>query len=135
MDSFRTLPAILIRQSSRWGQSIASRRRSGSADGTWAFHRRSLGTCPDTLHAAILRSPHPHADVVGIDTVAARGANAVAAVLTGDDVKALTSSLVVGVKASVDALAHRGGAGPICGRAGGRRRGVCRLLGRGTRSI
>jgi hypothetical protein len=34
--------------------------------------------------------------------VAARGANGVAAVLTGDDVKALTSSLVVGVKASVE---------------------------------
>ena len=61
-----------------------------------------IGTRPDTLHAAILRSPHPHADVVGIDTVAARGANGVAAVLTGDDVKALTSSLVVGVKASVE---------------------------------
>jgi 2-furoyl-CoA dehydrogenase large subunit len=61
-----------------------------------------LGVRPGTLHAAILRSPHAHAKIVSIDTTAASKARGVAAVLTGDDIKALTTSLVVGVKAPVD---------------------------------
>ncbi|KRQ94996.1 xanthine dehydrogenase family protein molybdopterin-binding subunit [Bradyrhizobium valentinum] len=61
-----------------------------------------LGSPPGTLHAAILRSPHAHADIVSIDAEAARRAPGVAAVLTGEQVKALTSSLVVGVKAPVE---------------------------------
>jgi 2-furoyl-CoA dehydrogenase large subunit len=61
-----------------------------------------LGTSPGALHAAILRSPHGHADLVSIDTAAARTAPGVAAVLTGADIKALTTSLVVGVKAPVE---------------------------------
>ncbi|WP_028347523.1 xanthine dehydrogenase family protein molybdopterin-binding subunit [Bradyrhizobium murdochi] len=61
-----------------------------------------LGTPPGTLHAAILRSPHAHADIVSIDAEAARRAPDVAAVLTGEQVKAMTSSLVVGVKAPVE---------------------------------
>jgi 2-furoyl-CoA dehydrogenase large subunit len=61
-----------------------------------------LGTRPGTLAAAILRSPHAHADIEAIDCDAARAADGVAAVLTGNDVKALTSSLVVGVKAPLE---------------------------------
>ena len=61
-----------------------------------------LGTRPGTLHAAILRSPHAHADIVSIDVSAAAQAQGVVAVLHGEDVKALTSSLVVGVKAPVE---------------------------------
>ncbi|WP_179222047.1 xanthine dehydrogenase family protein molybdopterin-binding subunit, partial [Inquilinus limosus] len=61
-----------------------------------------LGTRPGTLHAAILRSPHAHADIAGIDIEAARAAPGVAAVLTGAEVKALTASLLVGVKAPVE---------------------------------
>src|ERR1700751_3550789 len=61
-----------------------------------------LGTRPGTLAAAILRSPHAHADIEAIDCGAARAADGVAAVLTGSDVKALTSSLVVGVKAPLE---------------------------------
>ena len=60
-----------------------------------------LGVRPGTLHAAMLRSPHAHADIVAIDTSAARRAPGVAAVLTGDDIKAVTTSMVVGVKAPV----------------------------------
>ncbi|HEY0331377.1 MAG TPA: molybdopterin cofactor-binding domain-containing protein [Rhodopseudomonas sp.] len=60
-----------------------------------------LGTRPGTLYAAILRSPHAHADIVAIRTAAARQLAGVVAVLTGDDITALTSSLVVGVKAPV----------------------------------
>src|SRR5581483_6622781 len=58
-----------------------------------------IGIRPGTLHAAILRSPHAHAKIRSIDTPAAKQAQGVAAVLTGDDIKALTASLVVGVKA------------------------------------
>ena len=61
-----------------------------------------LGTRPGTLEAAILRSPHAHAEVEAIDCEVARAADGVAAVLTGADVKALTSSLVVGVKAPLE---------------------------------
>jgi 2-furoyl-CoA dehydrogenase large subunit len=61
-----------------------------------------LGVSPGTLHAAILRSPHGHADIVSIDTTAAKQSPGVAAVLTGADIKALTTSLVVGVKAPVE---------------------------------
>jgi 2-furoyl-CoA dehydrogenase large subunit len=57
---------------------------------------------PGTLHAAILRSPHAHADILAIDSTAAECAPGVVAVLAGEDVKALTASLVVGVKAPVE---------------------------------
>ncbi|MGH6707862.1 MAG: xanthine dehydrogenase family protein molybdopterin-binding subunit, partial [Bradyrhizobium sp.] len=61
-----------------------------------------LGVRSDTLHAAFLRSPHAHADIVSIDSSLAVNAPGVAAVLTGDDIKKLTTSLVVGVKAPVE---------------------------------
>jgi CO/xanthine dehydrogenase Mo-binding subunit/CO/xanthine dehydrogenase FAD-binding subunit len=40
---------------------------------------------PGMLHAAVLRSPHPHARIVGIDTSAAASMPGVKAVLTGED--------------------------------------------------
>src|SRR3954470_20158789 len=61
-----------------------------------------LGVRPGTLHAAMLRSPHAHADIVGIDVAEALAAPGVAAVLTGADIKRLTSSMVVGVKAPLE---------------------------------
>jgi 2-furoyl-CoA dehydrogenase large subunit len=61
-----------------------------------------LGIRPGTLHAALLRSPHAHADIVSIDLSSAKQAPGVVAVLVGQDIKALTSSLVVGVKAPVE---------------------------------
>jgi 2-furoyl-CoA dehydrogenase large subunit len=61
-----------------------------------------IGVRPGTLHAAILRSPHAHARIASIDTAPAKQARGVAAVLTGEDIKALTASLVVGVKAPVE---------------------------------
>ena len=61
-----------------------------------------LGTPPGTLHAAILRSPHAHAEIASLDTAQALAAKDVAAVLTGADVRALTSSLAVGVRAPIE---------------------------------
>src|SRR3984893_6231455 len=40
---------------------------------------------PRTLHCRILRSPHPHARIVSIDTSAARRMPGVQAVITGAD--------------------------------------------------
>ncbi|MCP5092407.1 MAG: xanthine dehydrogenase family protein molybdopterin-binding subunit [Gammaproteobacteria bacterium] len=42
---------------------------------------------PEMLHCAVLRSPHPHAHVVNIDTSAAEQLPGVVAVLTGADVE------------------------------------------------
>jgi 2-furoyl-CoA dehydrogenase large subunit len=61
-----------------------------------------LGVRPGTLHAAFLRSPHAHANIVSIEVSAAKRAPGVVAVLDGEDIKALTTSLVVGVKAPVE---------------------------------
>jgi len=61
-----------------------------------------LGTHPGTLEAAILRSPHAHAEIEAIDSRAALAADGVVAVLTGADVKALTASLPVGIKAAIE---------------------------------
>src|ERR1700752_3145778 len=61
-----------------------------------------LGVRPGTLHAAILRSVYPHADIVSMHSCAARQAAGVVAVLDGEDVKKVTTSLVVGVKAPVE---------------------------------
>ena len=60
-----------------------------------------LGVRPGTQHAAILRSPHAHAIIKSIDATAARVAPGVAAVLTGAEVTALSTSLVVGVRAPI----------------------------------
>jgi 2-furoyl-CoA dehydrogenase large subunit len=61
-----------------------------------------IGVRPGTLHAAILRSPHAHANIVSIDVAAAKEARGVIAVLTDEDIKELTASLVVGVKVPVE---------------------------------
>ena len=60
-----------------------------------------LGVRADTLHAAILRSPHAHAFVRSLATAAALRAPGVAAVLTGADVMKLSSPLAVGVRAPI----------------------------------
>lgn len=60
-----------------------------------------LGVRPGTLHAAILRSPHPHALIRSIRTDAAKEAAGVFAVITAKEVTALSASLVVGVKAPI----------------------------------
>jgi 2-furoyl-CoA dehydrogenase large subunit len=55
-----------------------------------------LPTKPGTLHVAILRSPHPHAAIVSIDVSEALTRPGVRAVVTGQEVAALTDPLIVG---------------------------------------
>jgi len=83
------------------GRSIARVEDSSLLTGRGRFID-DVGVHPGTLHAAFLRSPHAHADIVSIDVSQAMKARGVAAVLHGEDIKALTSSLVVGVKAPVE---------------------------------
>jgi len=96
-------PAIAESKAARrWvGQSIARVEDAALLTGRGRFID-DLGVRPGTLYAAILRSPHAHADILSIDSEAALRADGVVAVLTGDDIKALTTSLVVGVKAPVE---------------------------------
>src|SRR6185503_20178281 len=60
-----------------------------------------LGVPPGTLHAAVLRSPHPHAVIRAIEVDAARAAKGVAAVITAAEVTALGAPLLAGVKAAI----------------------------------
>ena len=57
-----------------------------------------LGSRPGTLHAAVLRSPHAHADIGSIDVDAALALPGVRTVLTGADVRRWARPFVVGVK-------------------------------------
>lgn len=49
-------------------------------------------------HAAFLRSPYPHADILSVDSTAALALEGVLAVVTGEDVQAWTQPFIVGVK-------------------------------------
>jgi 2-furoyl-CoA dehydrogenase large subunit len=57
-----------------------------------------VGVKPGTLHAAILRSPHGHAEILSIDSTEALQLAGVRAVLTGADVLAWAMPFAVGVK-------------------------------------
>jgi len=61
-----------------------------------------LGVAPGTLHAAILRSSHAHANIRAIDVKAAAAAPGVAAVITGADVSALSAPLVPVLRAPLE---------------------------------
>lgn len=57
-----------------------------------------LAVAPGTLHAAVLRSPHAHARLVGLDASPALAMPGVHAVLTGEDVKRWARPFPVGVR-------------------------------------
>lgn len=55
-----------------------------------------------TLFAAILRSPHAHAEILSVDTTKALAMPGVSAVIVGSEVRAQTEPFIVGVKAPID---------------------------------
>ena len=57
-----------------------------------------LGIKPNTGHAAILRSPYAHAEILSINSSAALALDGVYTVLTGYDLKIWSKPFVVGVK-------------------------------------
>jgi len=52
----------------------------------------------DTLYAAVVRSPHAHADILSINVENALSLDGVSDVLTGDDIRKWSKPFVVGVK-------------------------------------
>ncbi len=54
-----------------------------------------------TLHAHVIRSPHPHADIVRIDAAKALAHDGVWAVITGEDVRKLSDPFLAPVKTPV----------------------------------
>ena len=52
----------------------------------------------DTLAAAIVRSPHAHAEIRGIDTASALAQPGVVAVLTGEDIRELSDPFLIVIK-------------------------------------
>ena len=54
-----------------------------------------------TLHAHVVRSPHPHADIVRIDAAEARAKDGVWAVITGEDIRKLSDPFLVALKTPV----------------------------------
>ena len=57
-----------------------------------------MPVAPGTGHAAILRSPHPHARLLSIETAAAEALPGVHAVVTGSDARAWSTPFVVSVR-------------------------------------
>jgi 2-furoyl-CoA dehydrogenase large subunit len=55
-----------------------------------------------TLHAHVIRSPHAHARIVGIDASAALPQEGVWAVVTGEDVRRLSDPFLIALKAPVN---------------------------------
>jgi 2-furoyl-CoA dehydrogenase large subunit len=55
-----------------------------------------------TLHAHVIRSPHPHADIVKIDAAAALEKDGVWAVITGEEIRKISDPFLVALKAPVD---------------------------------
>jgi 2-furoyl-CoA dehydrogenase large subunit len=86
------------------GQSVERVEDAGLLSGLGRYID-DLGTRPGTLHAAILRSPHAHADILTVDTAVARALPGVVTVVTGQDLDAVTTGLVPALRAAVDARA------------------------------
>ena len=57
-----------------------------------------MPVAPGTGHAAILRSPHPHARLLGVDATAALAMPGIHAVVTGEDARAWSAPFLVGVR-------------------------------------
>ena len=86
------------------GQSLERIEDAALLSGRGAY-MDDLGIKPGTLHAAILRSPHAHADIVSIRTEPARALPGVFAVMSGPDLAAITAPLISGVRAPIEARA------------------------------
>src|SRR6266700_4984031 len=57
---------------------------------------------PGLLHGAVLRSPHPHARIVSIDTAAAEAVPGVKAIVTARDIPPNSAKVLLGGEASLD---------------------------------
>ena len=89
-DSPSTFPRLVGRAVERVEDAALLTGRGRFAD--------DVGERPGTAHAAVLRSPHAHAEVVSLDATAALSMPEVVTVLTGEDVAAWSRPFIAGVK-------------------------------------
>ena len=82
------------------GESIRRREDAALLTGRGRY-ADDVGEPKRTLHAHVIRSPHAHAVITGIDSKAAVELPGVVAVITGSDVKRLSDPFLVAVKADV----------------------------------
>jgi 2-furoyl-CoA dehydrogenase large subunit len=66
------------------------------------YYTDDLPVRSGTLHAAILRSPHAHAEIVGIDIAAAAARPGVVAVLTGREIKEDSDPFLIVLRQPMD---------------------------------
>ncbi len=99
----RSEPNAQLDEASRpWvGRSLMRHEDAAILTGRGRF-TDDLGVKPGTLHAAVLRSPHAHAELLDIDASAALALAGVRAVLTRDDLKSWSRPFVVGVKSPME---------------------------------
>lgn len=95
--------AVLVRgQVNSWtGQSVERVEDAALLTGRGRFID-DLGVKPGTLHAAILRSPHAHAEIEAIDASAAASMPGIAAIFTGRDLVKFAAPMIAGLKVAVD---------------------------------
>jgi 2-furoyl-CoA dehydrogenase large subunit len=82
------------------GKSIERREDAALLTGRGRY-ADDVGEPKRTVHAHVIRSPHAHAMITGIDSKAALELPGVYAVITGEDVKRLSDPFLVAVKADV----------------------------------
>jgi len=61
-----------------------------------------LPVAAGALHAAILRSPHAHADILSIDTARAAAMPGVECVVTGEDARRWTHPFTAAIKSPIE---------------------------------
>ena len=89
-DSPSTFPRLVGRAVERVEDAALLPGRGRFAD--------DVGERPGTAHAAVLRSPHAHAEIVSLDATAALSMPEVVTVLTGEDLVAWSRPFIAGVK-------------------------------------
>ena len=89
-DSPSTFPRLVGRAVERVEDAALLTGRGCFAD--------DVGERPGTAHAAVLRSPHAHAEIVSLDATAALSMPEVVTVLTGAEVAAWSRPFIAGVK-------------------------------------
>ena len=89
-DSPSTFPRLVGRAVERVEDAALLTGRGRFAD--------DVGERPGTAHAAVLRSPHAHAEIVSLDAAAALSMPEVVTVLTGAEVAAWSRPFIAGVK-------------------------------------
>lgn len=104
-EESRETARVERRGARRWVGQAVLRREDGALLAGAARFIDDLPAPVGTLHAALLRSPHPHAVIRAIGTARARALPGVAAVFTGSDLAALTDSLPATLRLPIEARA------------------------------